>query len=509
MHPFLKIFRSRFFLAALCVVLKFVQLIVVFVLAIRYVLPLTILSVLLHIVVLLYLINKDDVPEGKVPWLILILAVPIVGAFVFLLLTSQVQDREKLKRFSESKKKLQPYLKQKESFPIIKVQDSDAWLQANYIFRAANMPCTRYSDVHYYALGEQFHAALLDCLRMAEHFIFMEYFIIQQGEMWNPIHEILKAKAAQGVKIYLMYDDVGCMFTLPENYSQILSGEGIHCALANRFTPVLSHIHNNRDHRKITVIDGKIGFTGGINLADEYINTYEKYGHWKDTAIKVEGEAVKNLMALFLSNWNMQSDLCLDIDAFMNLASPDNKGKGVAIAYGDGPSPWYQESIGKNVYLNMIHAARKYVYITTPYLICDSELMNALGLAAKKGVDIRLITPHIPDKKSVYWMTRSSYRQLIAAGVKIYEYTPGFIHGKNFICDDKFAVCGTINLDYRSLVHHFECGLWMYDTDCIKDMKADFLQTQEQSEQISLEQADLKGWKRLAAELMKVFAPLF
>ncbi len=283
MHPFLKIVRSRFFLAALCVVLEFVQIIVVFVLAVRYVLPLTILSVLLHIVALLYLINKNDVPEGKVPWLILILAVPVVGAFIFLLLTSQVQDREKLKRFSESKKRLQPYLKQKESFPIIKAQDVDAWLQANYIFRVANMPCTRYSDVHYYALGEQFHAALLDCLRMAEHFIFMEYFIIQQGEMWNPIHEVLKAKAAQGVKIYLMYDDVGCMFTLPENYSQILSGEGIHCALANRFTPVLSHIHNNRDHRKITVIDGKIGFTGGINLADEYINTYEKYGHWKDT----------------------------------------------------------------------------------------------------------------------------------------------------------------------------------------------------------------------------------
>lgn len=504
MRPFLKIVRSRFFLAAFCVVLEFVQLIVVFVLAIRYVLPLTILSMLLHIVVLLYLINKDDVPEGKVPWLILILAVPIVGAFVFLLLTSQVQDRKKVKRFSESNRKLQPYLKQKQS----KIQDLDAWLQANYICQAANMPCTKYSDVYYYTLGEQFHAALLDCLQIAERFIFMEYFIIQQGKMWNSIHEVLKIKAAQGVEIYLMYDDVGCMLTLPENYSQILGEEGIHCVVANRFTPVLSHIHNNRDHRKITVIDGKIGFTGGINLADEYINAYEKHGHWKDTAIQIEGEAVKNLMALFLSNWNMQSEKCLDIDVFMNLASSDSRGKGIAVAYGDGPSPWYQESIGKNVYLNMIHSARKYVYITTPYLICDSELMNALGLAAKKGVDIRLITPHIPDKKSVYWMTRSSYRQLITKGVKIYEYTPGFIHAKNFICDDKFAVCGTINLDYRSLVHHFECGMWMYDVECMKDMKADFLQTQTQSQQISLEQADLKGWRQLVAELMKVFAPL-
>jgi cardiolipin synthase len=288
-----------------------------------------------------------------------------------------------------------------------------------------------------------------------------------------------------------------------------LNEEGIHCVLANRFTPVLSHIHNNRDHRKITVIDGKIGFTGGVNIADEYINAYEKYGHWKDSAIRMEGEAVKNLTALFLTNWNMQAELSLDIDTYMDMVPLDEAGREVVAVYGDGPSPWYQESIGKNVYLNMIHGAREYVYITTPYLICDSELMNTLQLSARKGVDIRLITPHIPDKKPVYWMTRSSYRPLIFSGVKIYEYTPGFIHAKNFICDDKFAVCGTINLDYRSLVHHFECGAWMYDTDCIKDMKTDFLQTQAKSEQIILERSDLIGGKRLAAELMKVFAPLF
>ncbi len=509
MYLFLKIVRSRFFLAAICVLLEFVQLLVVFVLAIRYVLPLTIMSVFLHVIVLVYLIDKDDVPEGKMPWLILVLAVPVVGAFVFLLLTSQVQDRKKLKRFSESQQKLQPYLRQNEAFTELKMKDPDARLQANYIYREAGMPCAGCSSVSYYPLGEQFHAALLDSLQTAEHFIFMEYFIIQPGKMWDSIHEILRRKAAEGVEVYILYDDVGCMLTLPENYCKTLNEEGIHCVLANRFTPVLSHIHNNRDHRKITVIDGKIGFTGGVNIADEYINAYEKYGHWKDSAIRMEGEAVKNLTALFLTNWNMQAELSLDIDTYMDMVPLDEAGREVVAVYGDGPSPWYQESIGKNVYLNMIHGAREYVYITTPYLICDSELMNTLQLSARKGVDIRLITPHIPDKKPVYWMTRSSYRPLIFSGVKIYEYTPGFIHAKNFICDDKFAVCGTINLDYRSLVHHFECGAWMYDTDCIKDMKTDFLQTQAKSEQIILERSDLIGGKRLAAELMKVFAPLF
>ena len=249
---------------------------------------------------------------------------------------------------------------------------------------------------------------------------------------------------------------------------------------------------------------GKVGYTGGVNLADEYINAVEKYGHCKDTAVRIEGNTVKNLTALFIASWNMQSKNPIDCDLYMDLPEPQVQGRGYVIPFGDRPSPLYPDTIGKNVYLNMIHGAKDYLYITTPYLICDHELLSALCIAAQKGVDVRIITPHIPDKKTVFLMTRSNYRALLQDGVKIYEYT----HAKSFVCDDKLAVCGTINLDYRSLVHHFECGAWMYGTECIGDMKADFLATAEQSQVVTMEGALLRGWQRLLAELMKVFSPL-
>lgn len=329
--------------------------------------------------------------------------------------------------------------------------------------------------------------------------------------MRETVHEILKEKVAQGIAVYLMYDDFGCMATLPERHYRQMEKEGIHCIPANKFAPVMSNIHNNRDHRKITVIDGNVGFTGGINLADEYINEIPKFGHWKDTAVKLEGNAVNNLTALFWLFWNMQSKRPMEYEFawYLDKELCTEKGKGVVMPYGDGPETFYPESIGKNVYLNMIHGAKSYLYITTPYLICDNELMNALRLAAKRGVDVRIITPHIPDKKAIFLMTRSSYERLIADGVKIYEYTPGFIHAKNFVCDDKFATCGTINLDYRSLVHHYECGVWMYSVDCIWDMKKDFEDTLEQSERIENSGTEVKGWKKLMAEVMKVFSSLF
>lgn len=326
--------------------------------------------------------------------------------------------------------------------------------------------------------------------------------------MWDPIHDILKRKAADGVEVCVMYDDFGCMTTLPDHYYEQLESEGIHCQPSNPFTPVLSHIHNNRDHRKITVIDGKVGYTGGVNLADEYINTVVKFGHWKDSAIRLEGEAVRNLLALFLRVWNAQSKHRLNSDIYMNTISPCPHGSGFAIPFGDGPFPVYREDIGKTVYLNMIHAARSYLYITTPYLICDHELMDALRIAAQRGVDVRLIVPHIPDKRAIFLMTRASYKPLFDAGVKLYEYTPGFIHAKSFVCDDKFAVCGTINLDYRSFVHHFECGVWMCGVDCIRDMKADFLFTLEKSEKVTRTRTELRRLERLPARVMKVFTPL-
>lgn len=403
---------------------------------------------------------------------------------------------------------LKSWRRQNPSIEKLQEQDADAYAQANFLYSAASMPCCDNSVAAYYPLGEDFDSALLSDLEKAEHFIMMEYFIVQEGKMWDSIHAVLKEKAAQGVSVFFMYDDFGCMTTLPERYYWQLCEEGIQCILSNKFTPVLSNVHNNRDHRKITVIDGRIGFTGGVNLADEYINAVEKYGHWKDTAVRIEGEAVKNLMMLFIASWNTQSKKPIDCDAYMEVPEAQLQGRGYVIPFGDGLAPLYRDTIGKNVYLNMIHGAKEYLYITTPYLICDHELLSALRIAARKGMDVRIITPHIPDKKTVFLMTRSNYRVLLQDGVKIYEYTPGFIHAKNFVCDDKLAVCGTINLDYRSLVHHFECGAWMYDTECIGDMKADFLATVEQSQQIVVGETMLRGWQRLLAELMKVFSPL-
>ncbi len=507
-----KLFRfisSRFFVGIFCILLEFAQLLAVFVLLYEFFLPITIMAWIFHFGVLIYLINRDEIPEFKMPWLIILFLLPVLGAFIFMLLSSNDTSRKEYARAEKAAKCMKKYQQQTTLINDLKEQDTDAWLQANYLYDTAGMPCYGNSKTTYYPVGEDFHVALLDELRKAERFIFMEYFIVQEGQMWNPIHEILKEKAAQGVSVYFMYDDFGCIATLPWHYHKILCNEGIQCAIANKFAPVLSHIHNNRDHRKITVIDGRVGFTGGINLADEYINAIKKHGHWKDTAVKIEGEAVKNLMSMFLVNWNTQSKKPIDYAEYMDIKPGLENGKGIVIPFGSGPTPIYTDTIGKNVYLNMINAAKDYLYITTPYLICDREILSALRLAAKKGVDVRIITPHIPDKKTVFLMTRSNYKVLLEDGVKIYEYTPGFIHAKNYICDDKFAVCGTINMDYRSLVHHFECGAWMFDTDCITDIKADFLETLRQSGEIRKDRGIMRSWQRLLAEIMKVFSPLF
>lgn len=509
MERLLRIIRSRFFISAFLILLEFVQLLVVFILINKFSTLMFVLGYIFYIGVFLYIINKYENPEFKLPWVIIIMLFSVVGAFVFILLSSNDQNKKEIAKFKKDKMKIKENLSQDDSLKNLKIENMDAYLQANYIVETAGLPCYKNTKISYYKIGNEFHEALLESLKKAEKFIFMEYFIIEEGKMWDSIHQILKEKAKNGIKVYVVYDDFGCMKTLDESYYEKLNNEGIACVPANKFRPVLSRIHNNRDHRKITVIDGKIGFTGGINLADEYINEKVKFGYWKDTAIKLEGRAVDNLTALFLEMWNSQNQEQLNGKEFLNQNIEEIDVTGVIAPYGDGPEYVYQDNIGKYVYLNMLSAAKKYVYITTPYLLCDYEILNTLCICAKKGVDVRIIVPHIPDKKTVFLMTQSNYKNLIENGVKIYEYTPGFIHAKQFICDDIFATCGTINLDYRSLVHHFECGTWMYNVSCIEEMKKDFLETQKVSEEITKEKSKLKGLKRLLPEIMKVFFPLF
>lgn len=507
MEKIRKVIKSRFFISAFIILLQFIQVFVVFILLYKYSIVITILSYVFYIGVFTYIINKYESPEFKLPWIIIIMLFFVFGAFAFILINGNEENKKIAKKYNKNKEELSFYLEKCCVLEEMKDEDNDAYLQANYIKKTTGLPCFTNTKVDYLKEGEEFYLKLIKSLKKAKEYIFMEYFIIEDGIMWNTIHTILKEKVKNGVRVYVIYDDFGCIKTLDEKYYEKLNEEGINCIICNKFKPIMSRIHNNRDHRKITVIDGLVGFTGGINLADEYINEKVKYGHWKDTAIKIEGEAVKGLVALFLETWNTQSKNNLNMINFLNNKYKKND-KGFVVPYGDGPVEFYKDSVGKNVYLNMLNSAKKYIYITTPYLICDYEILNALCICAKKGVDVRIILPHIPDKKTVFFMTQSNYEILVQNGVKIYEYTPGFIHAKQFVCDDKFATCGTINLDYRSLVHHFECGVWMYKVDCIEIMKKDFLDTLNISNPITIDNAKLKGWKKLIAEFMKVFSPL-
>ena len=512
MDKILKTIKSRFFISSLLIILEFAQLLAVFILLNMFSIVMTVLSYIFTFCVILYVINKEEIPEFKLPWLVLFLILPILGAYIFILFNGTEQTKKIQKAYKKANEKLLPYRRKDEiSIPVLEElheKNMDAYLQANFIFNIADMPCHNGSKVTYYRIGEDFYKALLEELVKAKHFIFLEYFIIEKGVMWDSIHGILIQKVKQGVKVNVMYDDFGCMKTLPQYYYKELTEEGIDCIPFNRFNPMFSQIHNNRDHRKIMVVDGVIGFTGGINLADEYINAVDKHGHWKDTAVKIEGEAVKNLTIMFMSAWNTQSKTALEYDMYLNIHYPTHENSGTVIPYGDGPSSLYKDNIGRDIYINMITAAKRYVYISTPYLVCDYAMISALQTAAKKGVDVRIITPGIPDKKLVWLMTRSNYEPLIRDGVKIYEYTPGFIHAKSFVCDDLFAVCGTINLDYRSLSHNFECGVWMYNTDAIWDMKDDLVNTMELSELIPAKYAKLSGFQKLIRNIMKVFFPL-
>ena len=509
MNRVLRILRSRFFICGLAILLEFVQLLVVFYLFNKYSITVSIIGYVFYIGVFLYIINKYKNPETKLPWIIIIMLFFVMGAFVFMILTSNRQSQKTIDAHKKNKEKMKDYLRQSEVLENLKNENSDAYLQANYIKNVTELPCYKNTKVSYYKIGEEFYRALLENLKKAEKFILMEYFIIEKGKMWDSVYEILKEKAQKGIKIFIIYDDFGCMTTLSDKYYKELELEGINCIPSNKFTPVLSKIHNNRDHRKITVIDGIVGFTGGINLADEYINEKVKFGHWKDTAVKLEGEGVKSLTALFFETWNSQNKSIIDIKEFIEIKYDKLDNNCVVAPYGDGPDDFYENSVAKYVYINMLNSAKEYVYITTPYLICDYEIMNTICNCAQKGIDVRIIVPHIPDKKTVFWMTRSSYESLINAGVKVFEYTPGFIHAKQFICDDKFAVCGTVNLDYRSLLHHFECGVWMYNAECIDTMKKDFLETQENSQEIIDAENNLGSMKKILVEVMKVFFPLF
>lgn len=465
---------------------------------------------LLSILVVFGILNGKSNYAYKLAWIIPIMIFPIFGGLFFLMFGGNKSSKRNKRKMLEIAKKMQSYLKQDpEVLRQLEQENRSASNQTKYINKYSACPVYTNTTSEYLASGEEKFKRLLEELKKAERYIFLEYFIIDEGVMWNTILEILKEKAKKGVDVRVIYDDVGCLFTLPLGYENKLESMGIKCSVFNPFVPVLSIRLNNRDHRKIAVIDGHTAFTGGINLADEYINAYEKYGHWKDSAIVIHGDAVWSLTVMFLSMWSFLRKNGEDYEKF-RLSSEDAgyfTQDGYVQPFAD--SPLDDEAVGESVYLNLIGKAERYVYINTPYLILDNEMSTALCLAAKRGVDVRIVTPHIPDKWYVHAVSRSNYEILAESGVRIFEYTPGFVHSKTFVVDDMFAVVGTINLDYRSLFLHFECGVWMYKTNSVSEVKKDYLKTLEICRNITLEDCRNVRWhRRLGRTILRIFAPL-
>lgn len=495
---FLRLLFSKWVVSALLFIIQIAIIVLVIALFNSYYGVFQIITSLIGVIVYFFIINKRENVDYKVPWLVLIAIFPLFGTVFYLLFANRKMRKKESALMKRVVDEVGPYLNY-EYDPATLGDQNDS---VSYLINSSFMPPCFNNDVKYYPVGELMWEDMLEELKKAKKFILMEYFIIDPGKMWDSIHEILVAKAKEGVKVHLLYDDVGTVTMLPSSYYKKLREEGIDAHKFNPFRPVLSSIYNNRDHRKIMVIDGEVGFTGGINLGDEYINQNDRLGHWKDTGMRLKGSAVNSLTALFFLNFSVAKNSFDNYGEYLLKEPIKYEEEGCIVPFGCGPKPIYQEQVGENNFINLISHAKRYVYITTPYLIIDYALTNALRVAALRGVDVRIITPHIPDKKVVFSMTRTSYKFLQEAGVKIYEYTPGFIHAKMLIADDEVAFVGTINLDYRSLTHHFECGALIYKNHIINDIKEDFDKTIEASEEKTLENFKLGwGWRLLNAIL--------
>lgn len=473
-----------------------------------------VLLYILSFLVVVYIVNSHAKPAYKITWLVVVAILPLIGSFFYLLFGNKkitYRQRRKVKPIYQMLTSTQI---EKSIAEKIKKENMDAYQMANYITHASGGDLYQNSIVSYYPSGEKAFPEMIKELKKAKKFIFIEYFIIAPGLFWDSILDILKEKVKEGVDVRLIYDDVGSAGYLPHHYEKKLRAFGIKVSVFHKFKPLLDVKINNRDHRKIMVIDGLVAFSGGINLADEYINKLKRFGYWKDNAIKVIGSAVDGFTTLFLTQWLSISEADFTQANFFN----DNYmrffpkhdgiyGNGYVQPYGD--LPYNEESVGERVYLNLIARAKKYIYITTPYLIIDDEIVNALTNAVKKGVDVRIVTPHIPDKKITFGITRSHYRVLLKNGVKIYEYTPGFIHMKMFVVDDIYATVGTINLDYRSLYLHLENSTFMYRCHCIDDMKKDFEEIFRVSEKITYQRyKKYLAPRRFIWSVLRMFAPL-
>lgn len=511
LHVFFKLVFSRTLIIVLSLLLQIAILVSTFLWMGRYSTYVYGGMVLLGVVVLIYLINKEDLPEFKLSWAIPICALPVVGTIVFLFVDKNLGSRglkhEMNRVIAQTQSYMEPDGKVLEQ---IEEMESAAGQLAHYLAYTAGYPAYPAEKNTYFRVGEEKWKDMLEELERAEHFIFLEYFIVEPGVMWDSILEVLKRKAAEGVEVRFMYDGMCSLLLLPYNYPKKMEKFGIKTKPFAQIVPMLSTHQNNRDHRKILVIDGKVAYTGGVNLADEYINRRVRFGHWKDVAVKITGKAVDSFTVMFLRNWDTPGKT-EDFGKYLKkweeeeMSTPPSDG--IVIPYGDGPN--CKENVAEKVYLDILNTASRYVHIMTPYLILDSTFLMMLKYAAQRGVEVKLILPHIPDKKYAFAIARTYYPTLLSAGVEIYEYTPGFVHAKVFTSDDCKAVVGTINLDYRSLYHHFECAAYFYRNSVVADVEEDFRETLAKCSRVTEEYyKSIPLHTRMIGHICKLFAPL-
>lgn len=496
----------RYILAVLLAVLETVAVIVVVILCAKYIPYFYLAMWATEVGCVIHIIACDEAPDYKIPWLLLVLIVPVAGFMLYFMFGNRKLQKKYIRRLETVWKK--KYVAQTEALnEKLTEENKMVGMDASMLCKSAYTNLFTNTVQTYFPLGEDMHKQMLVDLKTAEKFIFMDYFIIEEGIFWNSILDILKEKAAVGVEVRVIYDDIGCMMTLPGNYDKILHGFGIDAVPFSKLKGNADSEFNNRSHRKIAVIDGRIGYTGGVNIADEYINEKVVYGHWKDVGLRLEGEAVRELTRLFLVDYgiNVRKLPAEKQDYFPEYSV---QSEGYLIPFGDGPKPIFDRRVGKTVIENMLNHATRYFYAMTPYLILDEALCQAVENAALRGVQVKLILPGVPDKWIVKELACSHYERLMKAGVEIYEYEPGFVHAKVYLADDETAMVGTINMDHRSLVHNFENGVWMYRCDCIKSIKADFYDTFAKCIRIDESKTNWHWLRRFIRSAAKVFAPL-
>lgn len=499
---------GRLVFAGLSILLQIVWLILIVVRLNEYSSVIAFLSGLIALTVALHIYGMHENAAFKMPWIFLLLLFPVLGLCIYGLFGRKGITAPKRKRFERIDEQLFRYVHQKEAV-VRSMEQADVGVanQCRYILDYGKFPVYQNTDVTFYAeAADGFEAQLLE-LEKAEKFIFMEYHAIEEAESFGRLRETLARKAAEGVEIRLLYDDVGSVGFIDWDFIKRMEAIGVQCVDFNPVLPVINLFMNNRDHRKITVIDGKVGFTGGYNLADEYFNITHPYGYWKDTGVKLVGEAVRSLTVLFLEMWNAMKQTDTDYEKYLPAVNYTAREQGFVQPYAD--SPLDDEPMGENVYLNLIKHAKHRLYVATPYLIISDEMNRELGLAAKRGVDVRILTPGIPDKKLVYKITRSYYAGLVRQGVRIFEYTPGFLHEKQVLCDEDCATVGTINFDYRSLYHHFENGVFLYRCEAIGDIARDFEETLGKCREVTeIYKSGRSAVLRGTQCLLRLFAPL-